>query len=89
MFNDKISACRFTMLFGLGIVLVVITWANVVFSDPGDSNIASLATATTSYVSPWETLSAVNDNSTPSHSNDKSSGPTAIGTIPIPLFGRA
>ncbi|MET0356403.1 MAG: family 43 glycosylhydrolase [Cellvibrio sp.] len=37
-------------------------------------NIAGLATATTSYVSPWETLAAVNDNSSPSNSNDKSAG---------------
>jgi hypothetical protein len=43
--------------------------------DPVDAgNIAPSATAATSYVSPWETLSAVNDNSIPSHSNDKSSG---------------
>ncbi|AJQ92948.1 DUF6055 domain-containing protein [Gynuella sunshinyii] len=37
-------------------------------------NIALQATATTSYVSSWETLSAVNDNSIPAHSNDKSNG---------------
>ena len=41
---------------------------------PTTINIATLATATTSYVSPWETLSAVNDNSTPANSNDKSKG---------------
>ncbi|MDO8341665.1 MAG: family 43 glycosylhydrolase [Cellvibrio sp.] len=41
---------------------------------PTGTNIATLATATTSYVSPWETLSAVNDNSTPTNSNDKSKG---------------
>lgn len=38
------------------------------------NNIATLATATTSYVSPWETLAAVNDNSVPVNSNDKSKG---------------
>lgn len=37
-------------------------------------NIAGLATATTSYVSPWETIRAVNDNSNPANSNDKSAG---------------
>lgn len=37
-------------------------------------NIAGLATATTSYVSPWETIRAVNDNSSPANSNDKSAG---------------
>lgn len=40
----------------------------------GGTNIALTAVATTSYVSPWETLSAVNDNSNPANSNDKSSG---------------
>lgn len=39
-----------------------------------DGNIAPLAQASTSYVSPWETLSAVNDNSSPANSNDKSRG---------------
>jgi hypothetical protein len=58
----------------LGLVLVTITWANYAFSDPSTDNIASFASATTSYVSPWETLSAVNNNSDPSDSNDKSSG---------------
>jgi len=41
---------------------------------PAPANIASLATATTSYVSAWETLRAVNDNSNPANSNDKSAG---------------
>lgn len=41
---------------------------------PIANNIATLATATTSYVSPWETLAAVNDNSIPANSNDKSNG---------------
>ncbi|MEN0036043.1 MAG: cellulose binding domain-containing protein [Cellvibrio sp.] len=41
---------------------------------PIANNIATLATATTSYVSPWETLAAVNDNSIPANSNDKSKG---------------
>ncbi|PUA28426.1 MAG: hypothetical protein B0W54_18430 [Cellvibrio sp. 79] len=41
---------------------------------PIANNIATLATATTSYVSPWETLAAVNDNSVPANSNDKSKG---------------
>lgn len=41
---------------------------------PVANNIAALATATTSYVSAWETLRAVNDNSNPANSNDKSAG---------------
>jgi hypothetical protein len=41
---------------------------------PVVANIAALATATTSYVSAWETIRAVNDNSNPTNSNDKSAG---------------
>ena len=41
---------------------------------PVVNNVATLATATTSYVSSWETLRAVNDNSNPANSNDKSAG---------------
>ncbi len=41
---------------------------------PVVNNIATLATATTSYVSSWETIRAVNDNSNPANSNDKSAG---------------
>ncbi|NII28830.1 T9SS type A sorting domain-containing protein [Pseudoflavitalea sp. X16] len=37
-------------------------------------NLAMQATASTSYVSPWETLGAVNDGFTPLHSGDKSHG---------------
>lgn len=51
------------------------SWTAIGCSTGGTStNIAPLATATTSYVSPWETLSAVNDNSSPANSNDKSAG---------------
>jgi hypothetical protein len=38
------------------------------------TNIAPLATSSTSYVSPWETLVAVNDGFVPANSNDKSHG---------------
>src|SRR5438105_6736120 len=38
------------------------------------TNVAPLATATTSYVSPWETITALNDGYTPANSNDKSHG---------------
>ncbi|MDF2187881.1 T9SS type A sorting domain-containing protein [Paraflavitalea sp. CAU 1676] len=38
------------------------------------TNVAPLATATTSYVSSWETIAALNDNFTPANSNDKSHG---------------
>lgn len=65
MFKRKTRGYRLTML--LGLALAVITWDSY-------SNIASLASAKTSYVSPWESLSAVNDNNNPSNANDKSSG---------------
>jgi hypothetical protein len=38
------------------------------------TNVAPLATASTSYVSSWETIAALNDGYTPAHSNDKSHG---------------
>ncbi|MVT12252.1 T9SS type A sorting domain-containing protein [Chitinophaga tropicalis] len=38
------------------------------------SNIAPQATSTTSYVSSWETIAALNDGYTPANSNDKSHG---------------
>lgn len=38
------------------------------------TNIAPLAVASTSYVSPWETITALNDGSAPANSNDKSNG---------------
>jgi hypothetical protein len=42
--------------------------------QPNGINIALVAQASTSMVSPWETLAAVNDDSEPRHSNDKSQG---------------
>ena len=68
----KLSGYHPAMLIGL--LFIAITWANDASADSDDSNIAPSASVTTSYVSPWETLSAVNDNSNPSNSNDKSSG---------------
>ncbi|UII26195.1 T9SS type A sorting domain-containing protein [Fulvivirga maritima] len=38
------------------------------------TNMAITATSSTSYVSPWETLSAINDGSSPSSSSDNSQG---------------
>lgn len=38
------------------------------------TNIAPQAVASTSYVSPWETIAALNDGSNPANSNDKSNG---------------
>ncbi|MBN1420607.1 MAG: Tat pathway signal protein, partial [Planctomycetes bacterium] len=46
---------------------------------PG-ANLALVATSTTSYVSGHETIAALNDGSTPAHSNDKSRG--AYGNWP-------
>lgn len=57
---------------GLGLCL----WA----SPPGPANLALVATPTTSYVSGHETLAALNNGSTPAHSDDKSRG--AYGNWP-------
>ena len=55
------------------------TWTSVLslftaLSTFAQTNIAPQATATTSYVSSWETITALNDNYTPANSNDKSHG---------------
>lgn len=49
-------------------------YSKVVKISTQTGNIALLATASTSYVSPWETLGAVNDGFTPLNSGDKSHG---------------
>lgn len=48
--------------------------AGEVDDSPSLQNLALIAQATTSMVSPWETLAAVSNGSQPSHSNDKSQG---------------
>ncbi|SFM81556.1 Por secretion system C-terminal sorting domain-containing protein [Chitinophaga sp. YR627] len=55
------------------------TWTSVLslftaFTAFAQTNIAPQATAGTSYVSSWETITALNDNYTPANSNDKSHG---------------
>ncbi|TWV90917.1 hypothetical protein [Chitinophaga pinensis] len=55
------------------------TWTSVLslfaaFTAFAQTNIAPQATASTSYVSSWETITALNDNYTPANSNDKSHG---------------
>ena len=40
----------------------------------GETNLALDATASTSHVSPWETLAALNDGFDPAHSNDRAHG---------------
>lgn len=53
------------------------------FNSNADSiNIALIAIPSTSYVSDWENIKAVNDNAIPSNSNDKSK--TAYGNWPNP-----
>jgi hypothetical protein len=55
------------------IILVILIFSIAIVSF-AQTNIALRATVSTSYVSPWETLSAVNDNSNPLNSGDRSSG---------------
>ena len=47
---------------------------SVVPPAPSQTNVAPPAKVSTSYVSPWETLTAVNDGATPANSNDKDNG---------------
>lgn len=59
----------------------VATWgALVCVGAAAEMNLALVATSSTSYVSPHETLSALNDGFTPRHSDDKSHG--AYGNWP-------
>jgi carbonic anhydrase/acetyltransferase-like protein (isoleucine patch superfamily) len=50
------------------------TYSHIIKISTVVENLAMVATASTSYVSSWETLSAVNDGFTPLLSNDKSHG---------------
>lgn len=52
-------------------LLVCCAWAQQAVAQ---TNVALTATSSTSYVSSWETLAAVNDGFTPANSNDKSHG---------------
>lgn len=60
---NQLKFYLFTFLLFLGPLLV-----------QGQTNVAPQATASTSYVSSWETIAALNDNFTPANSNDKSHG---------------
>lgn len=64
--------CRTSILF---LFLSLVTFAQVKNGAAGDStNLALSATVTTSYVSSWETLTAVNDGYEPAGSGDHSRG---------------
>src|SRR5689334_8290186 len=69
----------FKTLINMGVLLV---WAASVAVSQGSStnNIATSAAVSTSYVSPWETLSAIKDGFNPSSSTDKTGG--AYGNWP-------
>jgi len=71
------AACGTTATSGSSIVSskAASLTSSSIASVANSVNIAGLATTTTSYVSPWETIRAVNDNSNPANSNDKSAGP--------------
>lgn len=56
--------------------VTLLLWAccSLAWHSNAQTNIALSATSSTSYVSSWETLAAVNDGYTPANSNDKSHG---------------
>jgi hypothetical protein len=58
--------------FSLAFLCLGVTLAPL--GSRAQTNVAPLATASTSYVSPWETIAALNDGYTPANSNDKSHG---------------
>ncbi|HEY8897916.1 MAG TPA: hypothetical protein VIM79_23990, partial [Niastella sp.] len=55
-------------------IIVCLGVAFVPLLSRAQTNVAPLAAATTSYVSPWETITALNDGYTPANSNDKTHG---------------
>jgi uncharacterized protein len=59
---------------------VVVQAADPLPGDSGPANLALVAVASTSYVSGHETITALNDGSSPAHSDDKSAG--AYGNWP-------
>lgn len=64
----------------LSILALAWTFAAAPADDPPRANLALVATPSTSFVSGHETLGALNDGSTPEHSDDKSKG--AYGNWP-------
>lgn len=58
----------------LGLLLCL--WGGLAWAQTNTAkvNIASSATVTTSYVSPWESLTAVNDGFEPANSSDRPNG---------------
>jgi len=60
------NQCKFYLL------LIVLFLGSYIVQ--AQTNVAPQATASTSYVSSWETIAALNDNFTPANSNDKSHG---------------
>ncbi|MDX8338986.1 T9SS type A sorting domain-containing protein [Draconibacterium sp. IB214405] len=74
---------RFPLILLLTVVFQLHSSAfNVNETETDSINIALIATPSTSFVSGWESLAAVNDGATPSNSNDKSS--TAYGNWDTP-----
>jgi len=57
------------------------TSVNVATQCAAVCNLALTSTVSTSYVSPWETLGAVNDGYTPQVSSDYTHGAMATGTV--------
>lgn len=54
--------------------LVILCLSSFIQYAAAQTNVAPQATASTSFVSSWETIAALNDNFTPANSNDKSHG---------------
>jgi hypothetical protein len=77
--REKSHRVRENKLFILpgAILLLFLTMPAIIMAQTGTAdtiNLALTATVTTSHVSPWETLSAVNDGITPASSADNSDG---------------
>ncbi len=65
------------------LLLVLLTFV-FIKATAQSNNIAPLATVSTSYVSPWETLASVNDEHTPANSGDRDHG--VYGNLQAPIL---
>ena len=78
MSNFSLGVVVVAILAGVGVILM--SSARPQPGGGGERNLAGVAKASTSYVSPHETIDALNDGFDPKHSNDKSHG--AYGNWP-------
>jgi hypothetical protein len=71
--NRSSSGLNISQISGLGNDMTFVQSGSLIVNPTNPSNIAGQATPSTSYVSDWENISALNDGRDPTSSNDRSS----------------